>query len=248
MSQHKRPLALQLSDMTGLIGGLVTQEIQRRQSTRYAWASLGLVDAPLSHLPTPPAECWRSVSQRTQSHPVTWLGQTQFDPTVSNPYEAAMIAAELPREPLVDVNSVDFAQIAPFYDNDDQVDRARLDNLVLIGLRAELVAAAVGRSFASVDPDRYQSDEYNEAIPNFARHYLSFRIAATPTRRDPWVIDTPLDYLWRADRRFVAVPPLIWSQRDVTCNWVSRPPDGSGTTWPCSSGCDSYPGFSGKMS
>ena len=208
-------------NIAGYLSGLLVEAEREIELTRYAWP---LFDDPSPGKAIPPAQCWRTVSQRTLSHPIAWLGAPLIPAPGGNPYVATMQALELPSEALVDRNSTDTDQIVQFYDNNSDTERGRIEGLVLIGIRAHMVVAQAGFEDIFSGPSR-RNNAWSRAIPAFAEHYLSFRITHTVGRTDPWVNDTPMIYIARPDRHFVTVPPLIWSARNVHAEWINRVPD-----------------------
>lgn len=216
--------AARLIELAGVLPGLVTQIKRRQELTRYAWP---LSDNPSADASIPPAHCWRSVSQRTLSHPIAWLGDFTVDDGV-NIYQNVLDGLELPYLPLTDPTTTDPDQIVNFYDNDAPSERGGIAGMVLIGLRARMVVANCGlRTDPSVKT--HEENAWTTAVPAFARHYLAFRLTHVADRRTPWVSDTLWAYMDRPSRAFVTVPPLIWNRRNTRAELVNRAPDFGGT-------------------
>ncbi len=222
--------ASKLIDLATVMPGLIAQAKRRQEMTSYAWP---LSDNPSPDGAIPPAHCWRSVSQRTLSHPLAWLGTFTVDDGI-NIYQGAMQGLELPSLELVDPNTTDTDQIVNFYDNDSDDERGAIEGMVLIGLRGRLVVANCGLTTDPQGPSppppvTRRENAWTQAIPDFAKHYLAFRLTHVADRRAPWVSDTLWAYMDRPSRGFVAVPPLIWNRRNVRGELVNRVPDFGGT-------------------
>lgn len=231
ISKETRPVnGTNITEMAGIIGGLVTQQAAKGPTKgRPAWP---LYDNPAPDVAIPPAHCWRSVGKRTLSHPIGWsaiAGLIPFGGKV--PYVGVIEPMGLPDLPLTDLNTTLTRQIAPFWDNDSATDRGAIEDMVLIGIRARMVLAMAGKQ-ETIGGVFRRSNEWARALPQFMGHYLSFRTTHTAGRRDPWINDTPLAYIDRLDQAFISVPPLIWNTRDTTAEWVTRVPDFNSSATP----------------
>lgn len=210
----------------------------------------------------PPLSCYRSVSKRSLSTPTTFLSTHQrldwggsFLTFTSALFEllhgddgagvpfGALALAQLPPQPdtlrFLDTNSPD---------------RARIENMVLIGMRAKV---AVDLTFEETGLSSF-NEEYNagaaaDTIENYVRDYVALAayysadsLVATDTvtpdaaapaspnvyRRpaEPWFDFTPLRYFDHDDGAFLPVPPLLFAGRDTHCKiGVRKGEHGPGT-------------------
>ena len=219
-----------LEDVQGLLGGLVTQHIRRRELAYYDWSRLVNQPLPIDRC-IPPAHCWRSVSKRTLSAPVTFLSNTLFAffGVGSAPfYGYTGGGAGTLSPPASAFNAPALANA--FWDNNVNTsqERGRVDGLVLIGLRARVTLALWFRRVPAPAPPaigQWRANSTTAALRRYLADYTTLRIRPRADDGDPWIEDIPLSYLERPDGRFVAVPPLLWTGRSAVATLQGRAAD-----------------------
>jgi hypothetical protein len=193
----------------------------------------------------PPLGCFRSISKRSLSTPTTFLSTwRQLD--WGGP---GLTFTSLFYE-LVNGNSggVPFGCLAVpgavqpdtirFLDNNSP-DRARIDGMVCIALRAKV---ALEMTFESGGFDEeYDAGPAAEQIEDMVRQHVALSVYHTAdnelitdtvtkyppapiapndfyVQSQPWVGMTPLAYFDRPNGEFVPIPPLLWRGRDTHVN------------------------------
>ena len=195
-----------LVQIQSLIGGLVTQMDQpptvglqsgyARTGSAPGWCENAVV----------PTHCMRTVSQRSLSTPNTFLsdvvsialGADMFDALVTYA-DGALTGATAIGTPI------------RFNDANVQGQRARVDELVLIGMRAKVALWLVSNQAA----DQFNMGPAVQAAKDMVKDYVNIRVFHTSDQPgEPWIDFTPLRYFDRPEGEFVAVPPVIWKDRD----------------------------------
>jgi hypothetical protein len=196
------------TEVTGLVGGLVNLlEQPPTVGLQSGWAETGRAPGSCENAIVP-THCMRTVSQRSLSTPNTFMssqvhiaaGADVFDALVTNAGTGA----------LPGVGSGGTAPIV-FNSADIQAQRQRVDELVLIGARAKF-AVHLQAGTGGVTP--YNQGQYSNNVRDFLRAFIVFRIFHTADVNEPWVSDTDLWYLDRPDGEFLAMPPVLWKDRD----------------------------------
>jgi len=215
--------------IAGQIGGLVRQA----QHGRAIGVDLDFAAANVARQPgcisryTPPLSCYRSVSQRSLSTPTNFLSTHVAEPWGSGIGFDSFLEKMLTDPASGAIPPPAGADTLKFNDNNQQVERARIDGMVLIGVRAKLAVlfqwgqGVVGPPLA---PD-FNAGPMVETIKDFIRDYVTIGIfhtaddvvvtgIVTPApglhAGEPWVGFTPLRYFDRENDDFAPVPPLLW--------------------------------------
>lgn len=193
-----------IDNMQGLIGALTTQ--MGREPTKGLQSGYAVSGAPSCENIAVPTHCFRTVSQRSLSTPTSFLSLPNAVAANNDLYvpittgaNGAIIGATPGGAPI------------DFNDANVQPQRARVDQLVLIGMRTRTVVWMVTN-----DTVVFPSDvgEFPSAMADIIRNNTVLRVYHTSDESDPWIDDTPLAYFERPAGEFVAVPPVIWKDRD----------------------------------
>lgn len=155
-----------------------------------------------------PTHCLRTVSQRSLSCPVTFLSDPVHVAGTADVFAALVtgVTGCLP--------GVGLGGVAPieFNDANVQAQRQRVDELVFWGARAKVSVMAVAGDGGVILP--FNLGLYAQSIADFIKDYVVFRTYATSDVNEPWIDSTPLRYFDRPGGDFVAVPPVLWKDRD----------------------------------
>ena len=168
-----------------------------------------------------PTHCFRSASQRSMDTPVTFLGSAEvIPPTV----DAWPIVVSDPLTGLLQgQGTAGTGAGIVFHDADNNNQRERIANLVLMAFRASV---QVYTQWAAVDGAVPMNPiDLGEWSCSFERAILDFvglEIYSTSDRSEPWVSWTPLTYFCRPDNLFVPVPWVLWRDRDPACRLIDR--------------------------
>ena len=197
-----------LEQLSGLLGGLIQQGAQAPTiGLQSGYAETGRAPGSCENAVVP-THCMRTVSQRSLSAPVTFLSAPVHVAAGANVFLAIISAATgcLP--------GVGLGGTAPivFHDANVQAQRQRVDELVLIGARAKVAIQATAGTGGAIAP--FNIGLYVKSIQDFVKDYVVFRVYHTADANEPWVDSTPLRYLDRPDGEFVAMPPVLWKDRD----------------------------------
>jgi hypothetical protein len=198
-----------VTKLHGLLGGLIEQTEQSPViSLQSGWAETGRAPGSCENAIVP-THCLRTVSQRSLSTPNTFLSLQNHIPAGVNVFDALITNAVTGALPGVALGGT-----APIIFNSAniQAQRQRVDELVLIGARAKVSLQLQAGDGGPVVP--FNQGNYKEAVEDFIRQYVVFRIYHTADQNEPWVSDTPLKYVDRPDGEFLAMPPVLWKDRD----------------------------------
>lgn len=197
-----------VNKLTSLVGGLIEQ---RRQppivGLQSGYQETGMTPRACENAVVP-NHCMRTVSQRSMSAPVNFLGLTAHVAAGGNVFVAAVTD---PATGLL--NGVGLGGTAPkiFHNANVQVERQRVDELVLWGGRAK-VSVQVVAGVGGTTP--FNVGEFVSTLKDFIRSYVVFRVFHTSDVGEPWISDTPIFYVDRPDGEFVPFPPVLWKDRD----------------------------------
>ena len=198
-------LTLQLND---LIGGLVNR-MDQPPTQALQDAYIGNTGIGTAENATVPTHCLRTVSQRSLSDPVTFLSEILHEPA------GADVFARLVTDPVLGaLPGVGLGGTAPivFNNANDPIQRQRINDLVLIGIRAKVSAMAQAGNGGPGSPFNY--GRYVKSLENFVKNFVVLRVYHTSDTSDPWIDDTPLRYFDRPSSDFLPVPPVMWKDRD----------------------------------
>jgi len=194
--------------LQGLIGGLINQEdLPPTRGLQSGYAETGMSPGSCENALVP-THCLRTVSQRSLSAPVNFLGSPVHIPAGTDVFAALVTAPGTGCLPGVGTGGT--APIV-FHDANVQAQRQRVDELVLWGARAELSVQAQAGLGGAVP---FNQGEYVNSVRDFMLDYIVFRVFHTSDRNEPWVDSTPLRYLHRKPGNFLAMPPVLWKDRD----------------------------------
>lgn len=195
-----------IEQLSGLLGGVVTQQPQRPISTTGGSCENAGVTV----------HCLRSVAQRSLSTPTTFLSQNVIVAAGADIFEPLVhgitgcIAGAGPAGTPIDFND---ANIQP--------ERARIDNLVLIGMRAKVAVFCITNDPASA----FDVGLFTSSISDFIKQYVAIKVFNLSDNSDPWIDTTDLAYFARPSGMFVAVPPLLFKDRDPKMTISTRNAD-----------------------
>lgn len=193
----------------GLIGGLIEQaDREPTIGLQSGWANAG--HAPGScETAIVPTHCLRTVSQRSLSEPVTFLGALTHVAAGADLFDAAVTSVATGCLPGVGTGGT-----APIVFNSAnvQVSRARTENLVLWAQRAKIAVMLQTSDGGAIND--INLGPVGRQLVDFMRSYVVERVFHTSDPGAPWIDDTPLWYFDRPDGKFVAVPPVLWRERD----------------------------------
>ena len=91
-----------------------------------------------------------------------------------------------------------------------QAERARVSGLVLFGIRVDVTVYCITDDLASA----FDVGEFVKSLEALIRHYVALQVFWTSDDADPWISTTDLDYFQRPGGAFIAVPPLMFKDRD----------------------------------
>jgi hypothetical protein len=207
MSGYKSNLEVQVLE------GLVTGDLAVLQQGRTYPG--GPVDGnKLCECAINPTHCFRTVSQRQLSVATRFLSDRRAiaagDDIFSTLFNSASGALGA-----IAVNGPGVI----FNDANDNVERRRIYDMVLIAMRASIdvqLTDAFAPAAGSIDIASLQ-----DSVEAFAAEYLSFKVYHSADRADPFVDSTQLKYILRprggdrgAGSPYLLVPPVKWIDRD----------------------------------
>lgn len=197
------------NELTGLIGGLVNLTEQPPiVGLQSGYAETGRESGSCENAIVP-THCLRTVSQRSLSTPNTFLSEQVHIAAGADVFAALVTSGATGALPGVGTGGT--APIV-FNNADVQAERQRIDELVLIGARAKIsVHLQAGQGGAL---DSFNQGQYANNVRDFIRSYVVFRVFHTADANEPWISDTDLWYLDRPDGEFLAMPPVLWKDRD----------------------------------
>ena len=207
-----------LENVQGLLGGLAVQ--MEREPTIGLQSGYASGGAPACENVAVPTHCFRTVSQRSLSTPTLFLSQAVAVGAGLNITDLITfgVAGALPG---ATATSLGGAAIN-FNDGNVQPQRARVDDLVLIGLRSRTTVYVLTNNVVAAP---FDVGSLVESVADFVKNSVVLRIYHTSDVSDPWVDSTPLAYFERPAGEFVAVPPVIWKDRDPKMQIQGRAAD-----------------------
>ena len=159
-----------------------------------------------------PTHCFRTVSQRSLSTPVNFTSQQQSGPP--NIPSGTDLYAALINSAQGALPGVTAAGPGIIFNNANvQDERARIYDLVLIGIRA-VVTATIVDATPSATQTSLCADELQSRVEEITSEYVTLKVYHTADRNDPWIDETPLKYFMRENDEFLPVPPVKWIDRD----------------------------------
>lgn len=163
-----------------------------------------------------PVHCLRSASQRSLSTPVTFLSNLTLLPAGSDLFSFGVTGAT---GALAGVTSAPIN----FHDSNDQTERQRIDELVLIAIRSKvavMLQAGLGGPGTPFDVGSLPVE-----FAKLINQYVVLRAYSTADTNDPWIGDTPLSFFERPGGEFVPVPPVYWRDRGPKMQLDTRTAD-----------------------
>lgn len=161
--------------------------------------------------------CYRSVSQRSLGTPTTFLsdqvqviaGNDIFEPLVHG------ITGALPGAGPAGV---------PIEFNDSNVtgERARVDGLMLFGLRGQVAVYCITEDTTAA---AFDVGLFTKSIANFVRQYVALRVFNLADSSDPWIDTTSLAYFDRPGAFFIPVPQIVFRDRNPKMDIATRSAD-----------------------
>jgi hypothetical protein len=156
-----------------------------------------------------PAHCMRTVSQRSLNTSTRFSSDlVAYAPGTPGGLLTSLISdPALGALPGIDLEPDSFV----FNNANVQDERSRINNLVLIGIRATIQVQVLDAS--PVAAGAIDLCSYGSYLEDLISRHLFLSIYHMADRKDPWVDQTSIGYFMRHGK-FFPVPPLKWIDRD----------------------------------
>jgi len=216
-----------------LVGGLVEQQqldpvlslqegftIGPNSRNRY-WKP-GMQKGEACECVMPPTHCFRSSSQRSMDTPVTFMSSAELVPATVDAWPVLVQNALTGL--LQGQGTTGTGQGVVFHDADNNAQRERIANLVLMALRAKVTVYSQWALVDGVLPmNPIDLGEWSDSFEQAILDFVGVEVFSTSDRSEPWVSFTPLAYFCRPDNLFVPLPWVLWRDRDPACRLIDRP-------------------------